>query len=37
LEDISVEDVLATAATFLDGRYKEEVVQEEVNVHGGAG
>jgi ADP-heptose:LPS heptosyltransferase len=36
LEDISVEDVLATAATFLDGRYKEEVVQE-VNVHGGAG
>src|SRR5919107_275429 len=26
LEDISVEDVLATAATFLDGRSKEEVV-----------
>ena len=34
LEDISVEDVLATAATFLDGRCKEEVAHE-VNIHGG--
>ncbi len=35
LEDISVEDVLASAATFLDGRCKEEVAHE-VNIHGGA-
>jgi ADP-heptose:LPS heptosyltransferase len=37
LEDISVEDVLATAATFLDGRSKEEVAVGEASVHRGAG
>jgi ADP-heptose:LPS heptosyltransferase len=36
LEDILVEDVLASAATFLDRRSKEEVAHE-VNIHGGAG
>ena len=36
LEDIPVEDVLASAATFLDGRSKEEGAHE-VNIHGGAG
>jgi ADP-heptose:LPS heptosyltransferase len=37
LEDISVEDVLATAAVFLDDRSKEEVVVREASIHGGAG
>lgn len=37
LEDISVEDVLASAANFLDGRCKEEVAVSEASIHGGAG
>ena len=36
LEDISVEDVLATTAAFLDGRSKEEVAGREASIHGGA-
>ena len=37
LEDISVEDVLATAATFLDGRSKVAVAARESSIQGEAG
>ena len=37
LEDISVEDVLASAATFRDGRSKEEVAGREASIQRGAG
>jgi hypothetical protein len=37
LEDISVEDVLATVGIFLDSRFKDEVAVHETSIQGVAG